>query len=102
MRSIEIPTKQSHVLRLLKIPECFGWLLIKKTRLPNIQEVEKLTAFLPRLYAEDFSPIVSWGSSEKQEDGSISFPYPIYDRIVEGFLSQLLSAPSSSQVTPPP
>jgi hypothetical protein len=58
---------------------------MKQNRLPTLQEIEDLTAFLPRLYAESFSPIVSWGGGEKQKDGSISVPYPNYHSLVEEF-----------------
>jgi len=58
---------------------------MKQNRLPTLQEIEDLTAFLPRLYAEGFSPIVSWGGGKKQKDGSISVPYPNYHSLVEEF-----------------
>ena len=58
---------------------------MKQNRLPILQEIEDLTAFLPRLYAEGFSPVVSWGGGEKQKDGSISVPYPNYHSLVEEF-----------------
>jgi len=58
---------------------------MKQNRLPTLQEIEDLTAFLPRLYAEGFSPIVSWGGGEKQKDGSISVPYPNYHSLEEEF-----------------
>jgi uncharacterized protein DUF6508 len=46
---------------------------------------------LPRLYAEGFSPIKSWSGGEKQKDGSISFPYPNYNPVVEEFFGLLSS-----------
>ncbi len=58
---------------------------MKNSRLPTLQEIEKLTAFLPRLYAEGFSPVDSWSGGEKQKDGSISVPYPNYNPVVEEF-----------------
>jgi len=58
---------------------------MKKIRLPTLQDIEALTAFLPRLYAEGFSPIVSWGGGEKRKDGSFTVPYPNYDTVVEEF-----------------
>jgi len=60
---------------------------MKKSRLPTIEELEQLTAFLPRLYAEGFSPVVSWGGG-KNTDGSLSLPYPNYDPVVEQFFRQ--------------
>jgi Family of unknown function (DUF6508) len=62
---------------------------MKDTRLPTIQEIEELTAFLPRLYAEGFSPVLKWEGGEKQKDGSITFPYPAYDSLVEAFFRVL-------------
>lgn len=58
---------------------------MKKTPLPTFQEIEKLTAFLPRLYAEGFSPIDSWSGGGKLEDGSFSLPCPNYNSVVEEF-----------------
>ena len=58
---------------------------MKTSRLPTLQEIEELTAFLPELYADGFSPIISWGGSEKQKDGSITMPYPSYHKVVEDF-----------------
>jgi uncharacterized protein DUF6508 len=58
---------------------------MKKDQLPTSQEIETLTAFLPRLYSEGFSPIQNWNGGEKQKDGSISFPYPNYNPVVEEF-----------------
>ena len=53
--------------------------------LPTPQDIEALTAFLPRLYAADFSPILKWEGGEKLKDGSFIFPYPNYDPLVEEF-----------------
>ena len=58
---------------------------MKKTGLPTRQEIDELTAFLPRLYAEGFSPIESWSGGEKQNDGSFTLPYPRYHPLVEEF-----------------
>ncbi len=58
---------------------------MKNSRLPTLQEIEKLTAFLPRLYSDGFSPVDSWSGGEKQKDGSISVPYPNYNPVVEEF-----------------
>jgi hypothetical protein len=64
---------------------------MKRNQIPTSQEIETLTAFLPRLYLEGFSPIESWGGGEKQKDDSISFPYPNYNPVVEEFF-QLISS----------
>jgi hypothetical protein len=58
---------------------------MKTTRLPTLQEMEELTAFLPVLYADGFSPIISWSGGAKGKDGSITMPYPSYHKVVEEF-----------------
>jgi hypothetical protein len=58
---------------------------MKKTGLPTRQEIDKLTTFLPRLYAEGFSPILAWEGGGKHKDGTYSLPYPNYDPLVEEF-----------------
>lgn len=58
---------------------------MKESRLPTLQEIEELTAFLPRLYSEGFAPIESWSGGEKREDGSFTIPYPNYNPVVEEF-----------------
>lgn len=63
---------------------------MKQNPLPTLQEIEELTAFLPKLYADGFLPIENWGGG-KQQDGSIQFPYPIYNPIVTEFFG-LVSA----------
>jgi hypothetical protein len=51
---------------------------------PTLQEIETLTVYLPRLYAEGFSPVKQWNGG-KQKDGSFTLPYPDYDPLVEEF-----------------
>lgn len=53
-------------------------------RLPGLQDIETLTAYLPRLYAEGFSPVIKWNGG-KREDGTFTMPYPDYDPLVEEF-----------------
>ena len=53
-------------------------------RLPGLQDIETLTAYLPRLYAEVFSPVIKWNGG-KREDGNFTMPYPDYDPLVEEF-----------------
>ena len=65
---------------------------MKKNPLPTFQDIEELTAFLPRLYAEGFSPIDNWGGGEKHQDGSLSMPYPNYNSVVEEFFRLVSSA----------
>ena len=59
------------------------------TRLPTLSEIEALTAFLPRLYADGFSPVVHWDGGQKNNDGLLSLPYPQYDPLVEDFFHLL-------------
>ena len=65
---------------------------MKTNRLPTLQDIEELTTFLPRLYAEGFSPIVSWDGGEKRKDGSFTLPYPNYNPLVEEFFRTVASA----------
>jgi hypothetical protein len=65
---------------------------MKKTSLPTLHEIEELTAFLPRLYAEGFSPIDSWSGGEMLKDGSFSMPYPNYNSVVEEFFRVVSSS----------
>ena len=60
-------------------------LTMNQTSLPTLKDIEELTAYLPRLYAEGFSPILKWEGGEKRQDGSISMPYPTYNPLVEEF-----------------
>ena len=62
-----------------------------QSALPTLQDIKVLTAFLPRLYAEGFSPVVQWEGGEKLEDGSITLPYPKYDPFVEEFFRHVSS-----------
>ena len=57
---------------------------MKNDRLPTLQEIEALTAFLPLLYAEGFSPVRKWDGG-RQNDGTFTLPYPDYDPLVEEF-----------------
>ena len=56
-----------------------------KTRTPTSQEIEDLVSFLPRLYAEGFTPIIRWGGGTKGEDGIIAMPWPEYDQVIKDF-----------------
>ena len=58
---------------------------MKKAGLPTLQDIEKLTAYLPRLYAEGFSPVIRWEGGTNLKDGSFTLPYPRYDPLVEEF-----------------
>jgi hypothetical protein len=60
--------------------------------LPALEDIQELTAYLPRLYAEDFSPIVKWEGGEKRKDGSYSMSYPKYGVLVEEFFRKVAGA----------
>jgi hypothetical protein len=59
---------------------------MNKTPFPTLQEIETLTAFLPRLYAEGFSPVLRWYGG-KQYEGAFTLPYPDYDPLVKEFFT---------------
>jgi hypothetical protein len=56
-----------------------------ETRLPTAQEIAELVAFLPRLYAEGFTPIKAWRGGTRGENGVLTMPWPEYDERVEAF-----------------
>ena len=57
---------------------------MENSRQPSLQEIEALTAFLPKLYAEGFSPVINWEGG-KQKDGTYQLPYPHYHSLVQEF-----------------
>lgn len=63
---------------------------MKKSQRPTLQEIETLTAFLPRLYAKGFSPVKSWEGGKKK-DGTFTLPYPNYKEVVEEFFHAVAS-----------
>ena len=64
---------------------------MKKSGLPTVKEIEALTVYLPRLYAEAFSPVLSWEGGN-QKDGTFTLPYPNYHPLVEEFFREVSSA----------
>ena len=60
-------------------------------RLPTLEEIETLTSFLPRLYADGFSPVARWEGGEKRDNGSMTLPYPKYDPLVDEFFRHVAS-----------
>ncbi|HSK67204.1 MAG TPA: DUF6508 domain-containing protein [Anaerolineales bacterium] len=56
----------------------------KNDRQPSLQDIETLTAYLPRLYAPGFSAVVKWEGG-KNKDGTYAMPYPTYDPLVDEF-----------------
>jgi hypothetical protein len=67
-----------------------AWMM-KETRQPTSQAIETLTAFLPLLYADGFSPVVNWSGREKLNDGSFTLPYPTYHPLVKEFFRHVAS-----------
>jgi len=63
--------------------------MMKNTRLPTLEEIETLTSFLPRLYAEGFSPVAHWYASEKLKDCSYTLPDPKYNPLVQEFFRRV-------------
>jgi hypothetical protein len=57
-----------------------------KTRRPTAQEMAELVAFLPRLYADGFTPVKRWHGGTPNEDGVLTMPWPEYDEVVEAFI----------------
>jgi hypothetical protein len=64
---------------------------MRENELPTPEEIEKLTAYLPRLYSEGFVPVESWDGGEKRKDGSFTVPYPHYNPVVEELFRQVSS-----------
>jgi hypothetical protein len=64
---------------------------MNKYRLPTLEEIETLTSYLPRLYADGFSPVERWDGGGKLKDGSITLPYPSYDVLIEEFFNHVSS-----------
>ena len=58
---------------------------MKNNELPTRKDIEELTAYLPRLYAEGFTAVLHWNEGEKRKDGSFSMPYPDYHPLVHEF-----------------
>ena len=54
--------------------------------------MDELLAFLPRLYAPGFNPVVQWRGGE-QPDGSNHVPWPEYDSTVSEFFEKAAEPP---------
>lgn len=65
---------------------------LPQTSLPTEAEMQALVAYLPRLYADGFAPVIRWQGGVKGSDGVISMPYPEYDPLVEAFYRLAASA----------
>jgi hypothetical protein len=53
--------------------------------------MQELVAYLPRLYAKGFNPVVKWDGGDKGEDGSYRLPWPEYDPLVLDFFRLVAS-----------
>ena len=53
--------------------------------LPTLSEIQTLVTYLPRLYADGFTPVLEWHGGEKDQDGIIHLPYPEYHPLVLEF-----------------
>lgn len=56
--------------------------------LPTAADIQALLAYLPRLYAPGFEPVLRWHGGVKGADGVIHLPYPEYHPLVEAFYRQ--------------
>ena len=63
---------------------------MNNSRLPVLEEIETLTSYLSRLYAEGFSPVEKWNVG-KMKDGSMTLPYPSYHPLVDEFFRHVAS-----------
>jgi hypothetical protein len=53
--------------------------------LPSPEDIAELVAYLPRLYAEGFQPVIEWGGGDRNSAGHFRMPYPVYDELVRQF-----------------
>lgn len=60
---------------------------VNRTPLPAWEDIEELIAYLPRLYAEGFQPILRWDGGEKTKEGFLTMPWPVYHPLVEQFFT---------------
>jgi hypothetical protein len=61
--------------------------------MPNLQQMQALVAFLPRLYADGFKPVIRWQGGDRGSDGAYRLPYPEYDPVVEEFFRMVAGGP---------
>jgi Family of unknown function (DUF6508) len=53
--------------------------------------MQELVAFLPRLYAEGFNPVIRWNGGNQDQDGLYHLPWPEYDPLVLDFFKLVAS-----------
>jgi hypothetical protein len=56
-----------------------------KTQQPTPQDIDELVSYLPRLYADGFTPIAKWEGGDKDQDGVITLSWPVYEDVVKEF-----------------
>ncbi len=61
----------------------------KEFRAPTAAEIEKLVAYLPRLYAPGFQPVERWEGGTRNRDGVLQLPWPVYHPLVVEFFGLL-------------
>lgn len=54
---------------------------------PGREDIAELVAFLPRLEADGFVAVETWGGGETLADGSTTFLWPVYARVVDEFFT---------------
>lgn len=60
------------------------------TRQPTAEGIRELVAFLPRLYAEGFEPIIGYYGGVHNEDGVYVLPQPMCHELVNEFVDVIL------------
>ena len=60
-----------------------------RTRTPTPHEIKELIAFLPELYAEGFSAVITWNGGTNEKDGAYRLPWPEYNPVVLDFFRAL-------------
>lgn len=58
---------------------------MKTNQTPSFAEIDRLTAYLPILYAEGFKPVKVWHGGVKDKNGMMHVPYPEYHEAVIKF-----------------
>jgi hypothetical protein len=58
---------------------------------PTPQEIQTLVAYLPRLYAPGFEPVLQWHGGTTYPDGIMRLPYPEYHPLVREFFALLVA-----------
>ena len=57
-----------------------------ETRQPTVKDIQELVAFLPKLYADGFEPIIGYYGGVNNKDGIYMWPHPKYDKLVDDFI----------------